>query len=471
MGTQKQLVAKYGLFTAISMVVGQVIGSGIFFKVDDVLLATQGNALAGLIGFLVVGISVIFASITMANYAQLIPKDGGILSYVDFRFGPKASALVGWIYLSLFYPLLTAVLFTVSGIYIAHFFTEFMAFKPTFLHYSAIGLVNALLFFFFNIYRPRASGVFQQLTTILKLIPLLLIAAFGVISLISGAPTNDLSPPQIESETLSTSTFWTLIAASFIPIAFAFDGWYIATQITGEVKNAKKNMPKALIIGTSIILIVYVLYYLGIVLRMSPELIIQYKDTYITEYSKKFGSSSASLVMQLFIIVSVLGTSNGLMLASIRVPYQFYNLKGSKKFLNLGSLNRKTGMPIRSAYLAFIAIVLYILAYYFTNTNAYFTRANYDISAIPVAFIYVVNGALFVGLFKLLRKGLISGRRPLKSVMAVIALLGIAVVLIGTAAAPNGLSYLFVSAVYIAVGLLFIRNPFQSSRSESSDTE
>ena len=155
--TEQKLEAKYGLFTAIAMVIGQVIGSGIFFKVDDVLSATQGNNFAGLLGFLIVGISVVFAAVSMANYAEVLPKDGGIMSYVEYRFGKKAAAFVGWIYLSLFYPLLTAVLFTVSGIYIAHLIAEFVNFKPTFLHFTLIGFVNSLIFLALNIYRPKSS--------------------------------------------------------------------------------------------------------------------------------------------------------------------------------------------------------------------------------------------------------------------------------------------------------------------------
>ena len=65
--TEQKLEAKYGLFTAIAMVIGQVIGSGIFFKVDDVLSATQGNNFAGLLGFLIVGISVVFAAVSMVE--------------------------------------------------------------------------------------------------------------------------------------------------------------------------------------------------------------------------------------------------------------------------------------------------------------------------------------------------------------------------------------------------------------------
>ena len=86
---------------------------------------------------------------------------------MEYRFGKKAAAFVGWIYLSLFYPLLTAVLFTVSGIYIAHLIAEFVNFKPTFLHFTLIGFVNSLIFLALNIYRPKSSGIFQQMTCLL----------------------------------------------------------------------------------------------------------------------------------------------------------------------------------------------------------------------------------------------------------------------------------------------------------------
>ena len=260
MDKDQKLEAKYGLFTAISMVIGQVIGSGIFFKVDDVLFATQGNVLAGLFGFLIVGIIVVFAGISMANYAELLPKEGGILSYVKYRFGDTAAYFVGWMYMSLFYPALTAVLFTVSGIYIAHLLAEFLNFEPTNLHFALIGFMNLVIFFFINIFRPKSSGIFQQMTTVLKVLPLILIASLGILSLFKGEVSEVNTFSQVGSG-LQNQSFLLLVAASFIPISFAFDGWYIATQISGEIKNSSKNLPKALIIGTFSVMVIYIAYY------------------------------------------------------------------------------------------------------------------------------------------------------------------------------------------------------------------
>lgn len=456
MSNDQKLEAKYGLFTAISMVIGQVIGSGIFFKVDDVLVATQGNVLAGLLGFVIVGVSVVFAGISMANYAELLPREGGILSYVRYRFGETAGYFVGWMYMSLFYPVLTAVLFTVSGIYIAHLIADFLNFTPNNFHFLLIGLVNLVIFFFLNIFRPRSSGIFQQMTTVLKVLPMIFIASLGILSLAKGDVSEVNTFTQVGSG-LQNQSFILLIAASFIPISFAFDGWYIATQISGEIKNSSKNLPKALIIGTVSVMVVYIAYYLGVVFRLSSAEIMSLKDTYITEFARKIAANWGAIIMQLFIIISVLGTSNGLLLASIRVPYQFSHLQKSRKFLGLDRVNEETKMPVNSALFGVLSIAFYLVMYYLTNTHPFFTERNFDISAIPIIFIYLVNGALFIGLFQLFKKKVFARNSFIKKVMAVIAVFGNAIVLFGTASAPNGLVYFVINVGYLLLGLLFIK--------------
>ncbi len=454
---EKRLEARYGLFTAISMVIGQVIGSGIFFKVDDVLQVTGGNVFAGLLGFIIVGVSVVFAGISMANYAELLPREGGILAYVQYRFGDVAAYLVGWMYLTLFYPILTAVLFTVSGIYIAHLIGEFTGFEPQFIHYSLIGFANLLLFFGLNIFRPKASGIFQQLTTVLKVLPLIFIAAFGILAWVQ--PESNEIQQQLFSTAIPAGkeSFLLLIAASFIPISFAFDGWYIATQISGEIKDSKRNLPRALIVGTMAVMVIYILYYLGIVSRMSSADILNLKDTYITEFARRTASNAGAVVMQLFIIISVLGTSNGLLLATIRVPFQFSHLERSPQFLCLGDVNRKRGMPLNSAFLGLGIVAFYMIAYGFTNMHPFFTRNNFDLSAVPIIFIYMVNGALFMGLFRLFKNRVFAGNMLMRKAMAVVAILGILVVLIGSATAQNGLVYFLISGIFLLIGRSLMR--------------
>lgn len=450
--TQK-LEPKYGLFTAISMVIGQVIGSGIFFKIDDVLVATKGNVLAGLVGFITVGISVVFAAISMANYTTF-SKNGGLLEYVEFRFGRKAAAYVGWGYLVLFFPILTAVLLVVSGIYIANFLADFLAFEPNFLHYCLIGLVNGFLFLVMNIYSPKSIGIFQQMTTVLKLIPLILISAIGIVTFLGNETTAMSSQTNILPS--SEHSFLLLVLASLVPIAFSMDGWYTVLQISGEIKNAEKNLPKSLIIGTIIVLLVYVFYYLGIISKMNSTEIISLKDTYITEFARKVAANTGAIILQLFIIISVLGACNGLVLATTRAPYQFYQLDYAKKFWNLGKISPKTNLPINSIIASFFLIIIGIILFYLTSVLPFFTENNYDISAIPIAFIYIVNGALFLGLFKLIRETPMKGK-SLKYIMLVFAILGNLIVLIGTFATLNGLSYFIFILLALFLGKFAIK--------------
>ena len=204
-------------------------------------------------------------------------------------------------------------------------------------------------------------------------------------------------------------------------------------------------------------MVIYIAYYLGIVFRMSGEEIIQLKDTYITEFARKTASNSGALLMQLFIIISVLGTSNGLLLATIRVPFQFANLEKSKKFLNLNKVDEKTKMPVNSAVFGTLIIVFYLLVYYFTNTHSFFTEKNFDLSAIPIIFIYLVNGALFIGLFQLFNKKVFTRNSIFKKIITIIAVLGNLVVLFGTASAQNGITYFIINILFLLTGFLLMR--------------
>ena len=457
MKEEQKLEAKYGLFMAISMVIGQVIGSGIFFKVDDVLMATRGNVYAGLLGFLIVGIGVVFAAISMANYTELLPSDGGILGYVEYRFGKRMGAYVGWVYFSMFFPLLTAVLLTVSGIYISHFLVMFIGFEPDFLHYSLIGMLNGFLFLGLNLFSPKSSGVFQQVTTILKLLPLILIASLGIVSIIGGHSELYHTEASVTENLSEQMPFWFLVAASFIPISFSMDGWYTGLQLSGEIKDSQKNLPRALVIGSVVVLVVYVFYYLGIVSKMSVREISTLRDTYIIEFAYRTGGKIGEILIQLFIIISVLGTSNGLFLASSRVPYQFYHLDKSKKFLNLGKINPKTQLPLNSIFLAFVMILFYIVIYGMTNILPFFVERQDDISALPILFIYLVNLTLFLGLFKLISENKIKGNKLLKYFMLVFAIFGTGLVILGSVIASNGFSYFIIEFFFLGLGYFFVK--------------
>lgn len=113
---------EYGLFTAVGMIVGIVIGSGIFFKSDNILVATNGSIALGVLLFCVAAIGIVFGSLTISELAGRSSKAGGIITYAEESWNKSVACALGWFHTFLYYPTLVAVVSWVAGIYICMLF-------------------------------------------------------------------------------------------------------------------------------------------------------------------------------------------------------------------------------------------------------------------------------------------------------------------------------------------------------------
>ena len=107
----------------------------------------------------------------------------------------------------------------------------------------------------------RLGGLFQNAATIIKLIPLFIIAVCGMIF-------GDVNTAASAASESAKSAGWLLAVA---PIAFAYDGWVVSTSIAHEIKNSKRNLPIALVVGPVFILAVYIIYFIGICALVGPD--------------------------------------------------------------------------------------------------------------------------------------------------------------------------------------------------------
>ena len=110
-----KLKERYGLFTAICMVVGIVIGSGVFFKAQDILNYTDGNILLGVLAWVIGGIVMIICAFNFANFATKYVKVNGIVDYAEAAVGPRYAYMTGWFLSTIFFPAMTSVLAWVSA--------------------------------------------------------------------------------------------------------------------------------------------------------------------------------------------------------------------------------------------------------------------------------------------------------------------------------------------------------------------
>jgi APA family basic amino acid/polyamine antiporter len=179
----------------------------------------------------------------------------GIVDYADVTVGKKYGYYVGWFMATIYTPTLTGVLAWVSARYLC-----------VLIGWDIVGPECLTISFFFlmanfalNSLSPKLGGKFQVATTVIKLIPLILMAIVGtIVGLTTGMTVQNLTSAAV------TTVSGNPLFAAIVATAFAYEGWIIATSINAELRDAKKNLPKALLIGATIIMVIYVLYYVGI---------------------------------------------------------------------------------------------------------------------------------------------------------------------------------------------------------------
>jgi APA family basic amino acid/polyamine antiporter len=238
---------KYGFWTATAMIVGIVIGSGVFFKADDVLLASNGSIAIALLAWIVGAISMVFGAIVFSDCASRYEKSNGIVDYAEVMVSEKYGYLIGWFNSVIYYPALAAVLAWVSANYTCLLF----GFNGNAVWY--IALLYVVLLFIMNYFAPILAGRFQISATVIKLIPLCLIAVVGIIT----GLTNGILIENFVSIASNVSAKGNGFAAAVLSTAFAYEGWIVATTINSEIKDSKKNLSRALVVGAIIVFVIY----------------------------------------------------------------------------------------------------------------------------------------------------------------------------------------------------------------------
>ncbi|MBO5880009.1 MAG: APC family permease [Clostridia bacterium] len=394
---------KYGLPTAISMVVGTVIGSGIFFKASDVLHNNGGNMIKSILTVITVGLVMLVCAFAFSILASKIDKVNGMVDYAESAGGPLYAYVVGWFAVSIFYPTITSCLSWISANYIIYLFKINIGWWFHYVLAAALLVLSAA----FNILSPKISGMFQVSTTVIKLVPILIMAVVGTaVGLINGTTVSNLS-----SSFASQSGEGGGLFAAIVAFAFAYEGWIFATTINSEIKDSKKNLPRALFLGAIIIISVYVLYFFGIMGALSTEEIIEAGDELPRiAFSAILGSEVFGTIAYVFIIISCIGTMNGLVLATSRGMYSLA-VRGNGICPSFFSrVNKKTDMPIPSAILGIITCLVWLsqwqlgfiqgfLPAFLSFENDELPIITFYASCIPV-FIYIMKTGKDLGVFK-----------------------------------------------------------------------
>ncbi len=447
---QNKLKEKYGLITAIAMVVGIVIGSGVFFKAEKVLTATGGNLPLGITAWALGGIIMVICAYTFSILATRYSNVNGIVDYAENMLGKRYGYYLNWYLTFLYYPAMTSVLAWVSARYLG----VILGLDITGGSVMVIAGLFLVLSFAMNALSPVLAGKFQVSTTVIKLIPLLLMGVVGsIVGLSNGMIRENFTTVVEVVEGGNVKALFTALIAT----VFAYEGWIIATSINAELKNAKRNLPIALVVGTLIIVAVYILYYIGLAGGITnAEMMAGGESGAKTAFTNIFGNI-AGVGIFVLVVISCLGTLNGLMLASTRGMYSIAVRNCGPKPKMFRQVDKISNMPVNSSVVGLVICAFFLVYFYGANLAdpLWFGKYGFDSSEIPIVTIYAMYVPIFISMI-IKEKSLSFFKRFIVPVVAMIACL----FMVYAAIIAHGMDtvyYLIVFAIVMIAAIPFYR--------------
>jgi APA family basic amino acid/polyamine antiporter len=320
---QPKLLKKLNLYDATLLVIGSVIGSGIFLTSGIIAQSLPSVGWILFVWFFGAVLS-LFGGLTFAELGAMIPEAGGQYVYLREAYGPLVGFIYGWTSFLIIQTGGIAALAVGFAEYFAYFVPVF-SLKNSLLHLSGftiysgqiLAVLSIGLFTLINYFGIRSGSFVQNFFTILKLIAIgtLVIAGF-VIVINSGGPPSAAIDPVIPSG----SALLAAIGVSLIAVLWTFDGWYSVNSVASEIKNVQRNLPLSLFIGITSIGIIYLLINIFYVttLPMSEMAGIVRIGEKATSFT--FGSAAGTFMAGL-ILVSILGCLSATIIYSPRIYY------------------------------------------------------------------------------------------------------------------------------------------------------
>ena len=410
---------RYNLLTAIAMVVGTVIGSGVFFKAEVVLKNTGGNLMIGVLSWLIMGVVMIICTYTFGLVAGNYEGADGLVAFTRASCGKTYAYYVGWFMTVVYYPTLTGVLCWLPARYLGVLIGGEVWGNPTSAPLMTLSVVFMVLTYAMSALAPKLAGKFQISTTAIKLIPLLLMAVVGTVAgLANGQITYNFANIVDPSVAPTTGLF-----AGVVALSFAYEGWICATSIGSELKDAKRNLPRALVIGAIIVVAVYVAYYIGLAGALDSAVMMENgQEGAKLAFQNIFGQVGGALIF-VFVVISCWGTCNGLTMSVCRGMYDLAVDSESEKLKMFKNIDPDTGMPANSAVVGLLTTGLWLVYFYGANLapTPWFGPFCFDSSELPIITLYLLYIPIFLKLMGL--KNLKGFNRYVVPVLAILCCL------------------------------------------------
>ncbi len=296
-----QLPRKLGLADATAIVIGIVIGSGIFLLPNLIAQRVETGA-AILAIWIVAGILSFFGALAYAELGAMMPATGGQYVYLREAYGPLCAFLCGWVFVLAVLPGGTGFLAVGFSIYLDHF----IPLTPVLRKVVSVSLVVVLSAI--NYIGVRESAWVQRVLTFAKLGGLALVIAAALLS------------PHTAPAAVARPLTYGGIGFAMTACLMAYNGWSYVSFVAGEVKDPERNLPRALALGMALVMALYIGANLGYMNVMSLAQIAGAERVGAAVAERTMGPLGATLVSAT-VLLSVAGAINGCILTGARIPF------------------------------------------------------------------------------------------------------------------------------------------------------
>ncbi len=321
------LTRQLGIWSAIAIVIGSMIGSGIF-RVPSQTAAQVGTAGSMMLVWAAGGVVALCGALTLAEIAAMYPRAGGIYVYLNEAYGPLPAFLVGWLFLVIAPASIGAV---------ALVFAEYLGrlFPVLHQHTRLVAAAAVLLVAGWNYRSVRFGAAIQNVSSGSKVLAILVLTAAAFLSDQPG------SASWMTRESLAPQT-WSGFGLGLVTVLWAYNGWQDATYLGGEIRDPSRNLPLALIAGTLIVTTVY-LAANAAYLDVLPMESLARSPLVAADVAVRLVGPVGNALIAALVCVSTFGTMNG---GTMCYPRIFYAMAEDRLFFRgIAAVHPRFGTP------------------------------------------------------------------------------------------------------------------------------
>ncbi len=373
-----ELKRKLTLFDLTMIAIGSTIGSGIFFTPSLIANALQSPFLI-LFVWLIGGLMALAGALTFSELSTLFPQAGGIYVYLKEAYGELAGFLYGWAYFGVVNTGGIAAL----SIAFATYFGYFVHLSPTGITIAAIaGIVIVTVI---NVMGVKAGGVFSDIFTVLKLAGIVGLIFVGLV--LGSSSTTDFSLGFTSEKSLSSA-----LTVAMVGVLWSCGGWHHATFTSGESINPKRDVSRAMIIGTVTVTVVYLLTNVAYMFLLTPGQIGLSQTVAADAVGVVLGTVGGS-VIAIAVFISTFGTTG---IYTLTAPRIYFAMANDKIFFpKIAKVHPKYHTPMNAIIAQSVwAIILILFWGTFENLISYVVFVDYIFFGLAAWAIFVFRRKL-----------------------------------------------------------------------------